>query len=101
MDSLIVFFFGFLGAALNELLGIYNLRRRLSHFRSPLYFFISLFIAAAGGGTALMFFSSGAISRDFFIAFFIGIATPSIIRDLAKTGVSEPKERDRDIPRLQ
>jgi hypothetical protein len=86
-----VFLAGFCGGALLELLHWYSLRRDTERFpqyaRSPLYWFITLAMACAGGGLAVLYFGGRA---DGILAVHVGLSTPLLIQKLTTTVVQQP-----------
>jgi lipid-A-disaccharide synthase-like uncharacterized protein len=82
-----VFIAGFAGGIIIEFLHWWTLRRekRLPNYR-PAYWFLSLGMAAAGGGLALLYFGSRA---DGIVALHVGVSAPIILQKLATT-IAEP-----------
>jgi hypothetical protein len=85
-----VFVVGLAGGAVLELLHWYNIRRDPqfpAYSRSPIYWAITLAMAAVGGGLASLYFGSQA---DAIVTFHVGLSTPLILQKLTTTMASVP-----------
>ena len=89
-SSLQIFLVGLAGGAVLELLHWYNIRRDPKipiYARSPLYWIITVLMAAVGGGLALLYFGSQA---DAIVTFHVGLSTPLILQKLTTTVANVP-----------
>jgi hypothetical protein len=85
-----IFLVGLAGGMVLELLHWYNIRtdpQWPTYVSSPLYWIITMLMAAVGGGLALLYFGSQA---DAIVTFHVGLSTPLILQKLTTTVANVP-----------
>lgn len=89
-SALQVFFTGFLGGVVLEVVHWYNIVKSgdwPAYGNSPLYWIITLIMALVGGGLAVIYFGSRA---DGLVAFHVGLSAPLILQKLTTTIATTP-----------
>src|SRR5215475_4010272 len=92
-SSFQVFLCGMAGGAVLELLHWYNIRRDPqfpAYARSPVYWVVTILMAAVGGGLAWLYFGS---QGEAIVTFHVGLSTPLILQKLATTVANIPGGR--------
>jgi hypothetical protein len=89
-STLQIFLVGFFGGLLLELVHWYALfkqDRSTTFIRNPVYWVISLLMAVAGGGLAVLYFGSRA---EGIVALHVGLSAPLILQKLVTTVADVP-----------
>lgn len=94
-------FYGFLGGAVAEFLGIYGFRHLVMrewpvYFRLPSYWVLTMLMIGLGAGLAAVYAQSAGVRLTPYLAGNIGASAPLILRSLTRNTPPAPGTIKRD-----